>query len=136
MADSRFLLVDSEGTTLYESAPDAKSLPLPEWDGQSEWMMEKGTYYFFEKGARSGLTYVSVIPHKELNQSISRMNWMAVLLFAATLLIGILASWVSPEKSTCRSREWLRVWAKRRWSYIKEYCRIQRHFQPSEGFAA
>ena len=49
MADSRFLLVDSEGTTLYESAPDAKSLPLPEWDGQSEWMMEKGTYYFSKR---------------------------------------------------------------------------------------
>lgn len=94
MAGSRFVLLDPKGTKLYESSPDAASQPLPEWDGQSEWIMEKGSYYFFEKGARSGLTYISIIPHNELNQSISRMNWMAVLLFAATLLIGTLASWV------------------------------------------
>lgn len=98
MAGSRFLLVDSEGAILYESAPDEKPLSLPEWDGHSEWMMEKGSYYFFEKGSRSGLTYISIIPHNELNQSISRMNWIAVLLFAATLLIGVLASWVFSRK--------------------------------------
>ncbi|MBT2761013.1 AraC family transcriptional regulator [Paenibacillus sp. ISL-20] len=98
MTGSRFLLMDSEGEILFESAPDVKTQPLPEWDGQSEWMMEKGSYYFFEKGTRSGLTYVSIIPHNELNQSISRMNWIAVLLFAATLLIGILASWVFSRK--------------------------------------
>ncbi|MGG3306380.1 AraC family transcriptional regulator [Paenibacillus lautus] len=98
MTGSRFLLMDSEGEILFESAPDVKTQPLPEWDGQSEWMMEKGSYYFYEKGTRSGLTYVSIIPHNELNQSISRMNWIAVLLFAATLLIGILASWVFSRK--------------------------------------
>ncbi|WP_339266246.1 AraC family transcriptional regulator [Paenibacillus sp. FSL W8-0187] len=98
MTGSRFLLMDSEGEILFESAPDVNTQPLPEWDGQSEWMMEKGSYYFFEKGTRSGLTYVSIIPHNELNQSISRMNWIAVLLFAATLLIGILASWVFSRK--------------------------------------
>jgi len=94
MAGSRFLLQDPEGKVLFQSSPDPKSELLPEWDGKSEWIKQKGSYYFFEKGARSGLTYISIIPHKELNKSISRMNWSAVLLFAATLLIGTLASWV------------------------------------------
>ncbi|NMO96143.1 helix-turn-helix domain-containing protein [Paenibacillus lemnae] len=93
MAGSNFLLVNQEGTTLFQSAPDTEPHPLPEWDGKSEWMMENGTYYFFEKGAHSGLTYISVIPHNQLNQSISRMNWIAVVLFASTLFIGTLASW-------------------------------------------
>ncbi|GAB6931517.1 hypothetical protein JCM10914A_55000 [Paenibacillus sp. JCM 10914] len=93
MTGSRFLLLDTSGTVLFESAPSATEKSLPAWDGQSEWMMSEGSYYFFEQGSRSGLTYVSVIPHSEMNQSISRMNWIAILLFASTLLIGILASW-------------------------------------------
>ncbi|EHB50148.1 helix-turn-helix domain-containing protein [Paenibacillus lactis] len=93
MSGSRFLLLDQDGTPLFQSAPSSMDAPLPAWNGTSEWIKDKGNYYFFEKGDRSGLTYVSIIPHNELNRSISRMNWIAVLLFATTLLIGTLASW-------------------------------------------
>ncbi|WP_054958656.1 helix-turn-helix domain-containing protein [Paenibacillus dakarensis] len=93
LADSHFFLLDSSGRLLFQSATEELDLSqIPDWDGKQEWILSKGTYYFFEQGESSGFTYVNVIPHRYLHQSISKMNWIAILLFGLTLLIGIGAS--------------------------------------------
>lgn len=93
MAGSHFFLLDNNGRLLFRSADEGfDPAQIPNWDGKKEWVLSKGTYYFFEKGDRSGLTYVNVIPYNNLHKSISRMNWIAILLFALTLLIGFGAS--------------------------------------------
>ncbi|WP_068773426.1 helix-turn-helix domain-containing protein [Paenibacillus sp. FJAT-26967] len=89
---SQFFLLDSVGQPLFKSDETAMAEDLPAWDGKAEWILNDGTYYFYERGSESGFTYVTVIPHDNLNQNITRMNWIALLLFAATVLIGIGAS--------------------------------------------
>ena len=95
----------------------------------------EGNLLLFRKGARSGLTYVSVIPHKELNQSISRMNWMAVLLFALPCLLVFWHHGFSPENQPAAQENGYGSGPSGDGAISREYCRIQRHFQPSEGFA-
>lgn len=91
-ADSRLYILKGNGPALYQSVPEADASSLPVWDGRSDWMLQEDTYYFYEKGSQTGYTYVTAIPRTRLNANISRMNWMAIGLFAVTLLFGILAS--------------------------------------------
>ncbi|WP_010276345.1 helix-turn-helix transcriptional regulator [Paenibacillus senegalensis] len=91
---AELLLLDDNGAVIAASSKEADSRLLPQWDGVSRWLLHEDTYYFFEKGKESGATYVSVIPYKTLNATLQRLNWLAVLLFAVTLLIGITASFL------------------------------------------
>ncbi|SDE15545.1 Helix-turn-helix domain-containing protein [Paenibacillus sp. UNCCL117] len=89
---SQFFLLDADGRRLFQSDGADPDLKLPEWDGAAEWVLHDETYYFYERGVESGFTYVTVIKHDDLNRNINRMNWIAVALFAATVLIGISTS--------------------------------------------
>lgn len=91
---SDLLLLDPQGSVILASSEEAGSHSLPEWDGSSKWLLQDNTYYFFESGEESGATYVSIIPYKTMNATLQNLNWMAVLLFAVTLLIGIAASFL------------------------------------------
>ncbi|GIP34180.1 AraC family transcriptional regulator [Paenibacillus sp. J2TS4] len=89
---SELLLLDPDGDIIMASSESARKHTLPEWDGNKKWLLQDHTYYFFEKGEESGATYVSIIPYQTLNSTLQQLNWMTVLLFAVTLLIGIAAS--------------------------------------------
>src|SRR5690606_5550617 len=89
---SELLLLDPQGSVILASSESAGKRSLPEWDGSKKWLLQDHTYYFFKKGEESGATYVSIIPYQTMNATLQQLNWMAVLLFAVTVLIGIAAS--------------------------------------------
>jgi YesN/AraC family two-component response regulator len=83
-------ILQANGQVMFQSDPDSEAPPA--WNGHAEWIKEQGKYYFYEKGAATGFTYVTVIPISQLNGKLVRLNGLAMLLFFVTVILGLFAS--------------------------------------------
>ncbi|GIP40106.1 hypothetical protein J31TS4_33860 [Paenibacillus sp. J31TS4] len=92
--DSQFWLLGPDRTVLFQSKGATDASALPSSGGTEQWQLKGDTYYFYERGAESGLTYVTVIPDRAMNLKVREMTWLAVLLFVITILAGLFASFL------------------------------------------
>lgn len=124
-----FYILDSSRRSYFASGGE-KAGAIPAFDGQSSFVKQGDNYYFYKKGASSGLTYVNIIP----NDNISQMKWNItfVLLLALAILLSLLASFLfslrlrRPVKQLVKAIQLLTTgspWRKQ--SAIKEFAIIQ-----------
>ncbi|UVI31072.1 helix-turn-helix domain-containing protein [Paenibacillus spongiae] len=89
--NNNLYILDERGQPLF--AYDSKGTSsLPELDPDNDWVKSGDHYYFYKKGAATGLTYVNVVPDSNVSRSIERLNVLLVALLVIASAIGILAS--------------------------------------------
>lgn len=122
-------ILQANGQVMFQSAPDSEAPPA--WNGHAEWIKEQGKYYFYEKGAATGFTYVTVIPTSQLNAKLIQLNGLATLLFIVTVTLGLSASLLfsrnihRPIKQLVRGMQQSESESLR--SPIQEFSAIQEH---------
>lgn len=89
MTDDRFYILNEKGRTLYATVTDELKA-LPDMRGDSGHLIDKGVYYFYEKGA-NGLTYLLEVPDTTISGQI-RWNFTFLALLALTVGISLIAS--------------------------------------------
>lgn len=89
--NTNFIILDSQGQLLYSSGTENFG-PLPELVEGQHYVQSGDFYYFYNKGAFSGHTYVNIIPNRELNSKVSKLNYTLISLLMISIIIGIGAS--------------------------------------------
>ncbi|MFD0960357.1 helix-turn-helix domain-containing protein [Paenibacillus chungangensis] len=84
-------ILDEQGNALlaYDSDPAAQ---LPSLDSERNWMKSGDNYYFYKKGAATGLTYVNVVPDTSVSKPMERLNILLIVLLVLATAIGTVAS--------------------------------------------
>ncbi|OXM83622.1 helix-turn-helix transcriptional regulator [Paenibacillus rigui] len=60
-------------------------------DNDTHYTVQNGNYYFASKDA-GGLQYILTVPTREFNEKLRHLNWMMLLVWAVTVLLGLLIS--------------------------------------------
>ncbi|GAA3399542.1 helix-turn-helix domain-containing protein [Paenibacillus hodogayensis] len=87
-------LIGSDRSPVFRSAA-ASALPatLPAGlDGTRDYVKADQSYYFYRKGAVTGLSYILVIPNADISGQMSRINVMLSVLLVLALVVSITLS--------------------------------------------
>lgn len=87
--------MDERREPLFASASGA-SITMPDMPAQSAYVEKDGYYYFRERGAATGLTYLSMIPTQRIHEQIVGLNITLLIILSLSVVIGVTASvWLS-----------------------------------------
>ncbi|UUZ95470.1 helix-turn-helix domain-containing protein [Paenibacillus sp. P25] len=89
--NDNFFILDGAGRKLFSSSPDAGIGSLPVFEDTKSYIKKDSYYFFYKKGAVSGLTYVNVVPDSYVASQV-RLNVSLVTLLIVTIGISIAAS--------------------------------------------
>ncbi|NRF91971.1 helix-turn-helix transcriptional regulator [Paenibacillus frigoriresistens] len=89
--NDNFFILDADGKQLFTSSTDEKLGAPPTYDYSKVYTKKDNYYYFYCKGAVSGLIYVNVIPDAFIASQV-KLNVSLVSLLIVTLGISIMAS--------------------------------------------
>ncbi|SDD49425.1 Helix-turn-helix domain-containing protein [Paenibacillus sp. UNCCL117] len=87
----QFMIVQKDGSLLYRSSAALSSADIPDL-GAEDYAMRGGYYFFAEKDAESGLTYVTAVPYASIESRVRRASLTLLLVSAISVIIGLLAS--------------------------------------------
>ncbi|NOU92660.1 helix-turn-helix domain-containing protein [Paenibacillus sp. LMG 31456] len=91
-SDNRqFMILHEDGTLLYRSG-DLSASDIVAFDKDIGYSLSGDYYFFFEKDADAALTYVTAVPYSNIASKVRNANWTLLLIFAVSIVIGILAS--------------------------------------------
>ena len=87
-----FYIMDEEGQIIFRNKTSFQTVPQPA-SGESPSYFHKGDHYFFyQKGAGTGFTYVSMVPIKSISSQLLRLNMVLITLLAVTIAISVILS--------------------------------------------
>ncbi|MEK8126703.1 AraC family transcriptional regulator [Paenibacillus filicis] len=87
-----FYIMDQEGRTLFASHDSAEAqLPASYQEGKHH-ELNGDFFYFYEKGADTGLTYVRAAPIATITSEMLKLNIWLVTLLVAAILISVVTS--------------------------------------------
>ncbi|MBP1993845.1 helix-turn-helix domain-containing protein [Paenibacillus eucommiae] len=90
--NDNFYMIDDAGTLFYSTEQRDEKDIIHSFDLSQRFFIEGSDYYFFEKGAATGITYVNVIPTENIASQVSRMNIALIVLLAFSVLISLFIS--------------------------------------------
>lgn len=88
----QFMILQKDGTLLYRSSAELTTEHIPVFENGSGYGLSHGYYYFVEKDAEGGLTYVTAVPYANIASRVRNASLTLLLLFAVSIVIGLLAS--------------------------------------------
>jgi len=89
--NDNFFILDADGKQLFTSSTDAHLGAPPAYDPAEAYTKKDNYYYFYRKGAVSGLIYVNVVPDAFIASQV-KLNVSLVSLLIISLGISIVAS--------------------------------------------
>ncbi|WP_127586995.1 helix-turn-helix domain-containing protein [Paenibacillus koleovorans] len=87
--DSLYIL-DPQGKVLFSHAADTQQ--IPELPPDRSYIKINNSYYFYTRGAETGLTYINVVPDASISSQIVRLNVTLFGLLAVSVVISIVIS--------------------------------------------
>ncbi|CAN7737554.1 helix-turn-helix transcriptional regulator [Paenibacillus sp. LjRoot56] len=89
--NDNFYILSPQGVPLYSSDQTDKR-KLPALKSENGWVKSEGSYYFYEKGELSGLTYINIVPDASISARIVRLNVILVVLLVVSIAISVMVS--------------------------------------------
>lgn len=89
--NDNFFILDAEGRPLYAYSTDKDLAAPPAYDNATDYINKDNYYYFYRKGAVSGLIYVNVVADAYIASQV-KMNVSLVSLLIVTIGIGVVVS--------------------------------------------
>lgn len=87
-----FYIMDDGGRAIYQSQSGIRPEPLPVSGEDHSYFRKDGHYYFYQQGAGTGFTYVSMVPIKSIASQLLRLNMILISLLAVTIAISVVIS--------------------------------------------
>ncbi|WP_158289478.1 helix-turn-helix domain-containing protein [Paenibacillus flagellatus] len=85
-----FTILGADGAPFYRTGAAGDALPkLP---AGSSFVRHADSYYFYQTGPVSGLTYVSIVPYSSIAAQLSKLNALLLTLFAISVLVSVVIS--------------------------------------------
>ncbi|WP_409342280.1 helix-turn-helix domain-containing protein [Paenibacillus sp. MBLB4367] len=88
--NDNFYILDPQGMPVFTSDSTGER-KLPELEPGKDWVKTDHFYYFYEKGANTGFTYVNIVPDDRISSQL-RYNVTLVALLIVSVIISIAAS--------------------------------------------
>ncbi|MFD0698068.1 helix-turn-helix transcriptional regulator [Paenibacillus sp. GCM10027628] len=89
--NDNFYMISPQGETLFSSDMTGKH-ELPALEPGKDWVKYRGNYYFYKKGAISGLTYVNIVPDGRISAQLVRLNVTLLVLLVISVLVSVMVS--------------------------------------------
>lgn len=87
-----FFIIDDQGSVIYTSAPATESLPVFKFQDRTGKFLLNHHYYFYKSGAKTGFTYVTMVPIQNISSQMFRLNLILFALLGVAVVIGTTAS--------------------------------------------
>ncbi|WP_018756273.1 helix-turn-helix domain-containing protein [Paenibacillus terrigena] len=89
--NNNFYILDKQGQPLFV-ANNTNEKALPSLPADQSWILTDNDYYFYQKGATSGYTYVNIIPADSLSAQYTKLHITLITLLVISIVISIIAS--------------------------------------------
>ncbi|MCC3374780.1 hypothetical protein, partial [Cohnella sp. REN36] len=97
IANGQFLIFGPNGRPVFSSTGGIDLPPLPANSAKGYFKI-KETYFFYQKGAATGLTYVEIVPNRRLTEQIKKLNIVMLILLLLSLFISLVVSFVIAKR--------------------------------------
>jgi two-component system response regulator YesN len=86
--NDNFVILDNNNRVIY-TAGSPLTDPLPDLPKGQSYVQNEDSYFFYNQGEFSGLTYINIIPNKDILSKISKLNLTLLSLLLVAIAIGI-----------------------------------------------
>lgn len=89
--NDNFYILSPQNEPLF-SSDQTGTRELPALKPGKGWVKSGGSYYFYEKGEFSGLTYINIVPDASISARIVRLNVTLLVLLVVAVAISVMVS--------------------------------------------